>query len=651
MSSILDGSRPAGNASVRQGRRWTGKVVNGMAAPEWHDPTDRDAARPASAGQDVAGPGAAAALPGMDSQARTWASDNDCPMPVQDPSGRGAAAMVRCQDMLDLGRAAQETCGAFFDPIVLAQLDAALAHELALRDQQSAVEAAADLDAAVRNDRDGMALAQLRRRVASTAASAEKSQRQAQLALDVVTALDDSVGGAFDPETVRQLSGAGLVDVIDMVEKVKNSFSAVQAHAQALFVAEQRLAQARAGMPKERLGRGVAHQVALARHEAPHRGRYLCELSEVVVREMPCTMEAFAQGRISEYKAGLLAKETAFLSYEHRAAVDQEICGDLDAVELMGNRELAAAARKAACALDPQSFIKRHEKAVGDRFVSLRPAADGMTYLTALIPLKQGVRIIATLTKVADSRKAAGDERGKGQVMADALMHRLINHAPCADGAGTISDHWGVPAGSPVNTGAILQPTAAESQLCTTVDEANIALELVMTDRSLFGGDNDPAILVGHEPIPAPMARNMVLDEGPQQVWLKRLFTHPSTNQLMAMDSQARLFPEGMKQFLRAQDQRCREPYCDAPIREYDHIKAFAAGGCTSIDNGQGLCADCNQAKEAPGWSTTRSPAGVEGGGSPRATEITTPTGHRYVSVGPPLSGPAAPPGPRRKPR
>lgn len=69
---------------------------------------------------------------------------------------------------------------------------------------------------------------------------------------------------------------------------------------------------------------------------------------------------------------------------------------------------------------------------------------------------------------------------------------------------------------------------------------------------------------------------------------------------LLAMDSRARLFPDGMKEFLRVRDQRCQTPYCDAPIREYDHIKAYAAGGPTTTDNGQGLCTACNQAKEAP---------------------------------------------------
>lgn len=38
------------------------------------------------------------------------------------------------------------------------------------------------------------------------------------------------------------------------------------------------------------------------------------------------------------------------------------------------------------------------------------------------------------------------------------------------------------------------------------------------------------------------------------------------------MDSRARLFPAGLRRFIRARDDTCRTPYCDAPIRHLDHI-------------------------------------------------------------------------------
>ncbi|WP_425862436.1 HNH endonuclease [Arthrobacter sp. TWP1-1] len=566
----------------------------------------------------------------------------------------GLSAGEGASGLLDLSAELLQRCGSFFEPVVLAQLDAALAHELAHQAQQQSVRATEEVDRAIREGRPSEALAHLVHRSATATSVAAKSASQAALASTVVESLGGCVvgrctesaesavgaavmGAGFDPNVVDRVCGADLIDLIAGLEEAKNGIAAVQAQAQTLFVAQQRLDQARAGVPKEKIGKGIAQQVGLARHESPYRGRQLCQMSEVLVREMPYSMNSFSLGQISEYRVGQVVAETAFLSLEDRAKVDLKICGDPAAVALLGTRELCAETRKAAYALDPEAFVKRRKKALGDRYVSLRPAADGMTFLTALIPLKQGVRILATLTRVADHAKATGDERGKGQIMADALMHRLVRHTPCDEGAGDVGDHRGTQAGRGGDVGR----TNLGPQLCTAVDQPDITLELIMTDRSLFGGANDPAILVGHEPIPAPAARAIILGDDnaggfSAQVWLKRLFTHPESRALLAMDSRARLFPEGIKEFLRLQDQRCQTPYCDAPIREYDHVKAYAAGGATSVENGQGLCSACNQEKEAEGWMSE--PAEAPGAGPPGVI-LSTPTGHRYVSTAPALPG------------
>ena len=549
-----------------------------------------------------------------------------------------------CSSLLDVANAVLEHCAGFFVPVELAQLDAALAHCLADRARDRADDANAELAKGIRSGRSAESLAELAHFTSSAKSSAAKAQAQAQLATDVVAALDGTVtASGYDPVAVEKTSAASLIEVIGKLEEAKNAMSAVQAQAQALFMARQRLEQASDGMPMEKIGQGIAMQVGLARHESPHRGRQLCEFSHVLVRELPHTMNAMTAGQIGEYRAGIIARETVFLSLADRARIDELMAADGNALARLGNRELAAASRKAAYALDPHVFVQRHEMAVSDRHVSLRPAADGMTFLTALIPLTQGVRILNTLTKAAKSAKAAGDQRGKGQLMADSLIHRLTQHAPCDAGAGGIGDHQGILLGN---------AAALPGALCSTPSDADITLELVMTDRSLFGGAEDPAILVGHDPIPSPLARLMVLGDGDgagygstsggefsPRVWLKRLFTHPESNALLAMDSKARLFPAGMKEFLRLQDQRCQTPYCDAPIREYDHIKAYAAGGTTTTGNGQGLCTACNQAKEAPGWASIR--LAGRPGSLPR-TQLTTPTGHRYISTAPPLPGPAS---------
>lgn len=626
-----------------------------MVVPEWFDSSPRGARAAAGATPVGVSPAGASPVGVNPAEAAPTPGTADQGLDV-----RGGTVLAAAGVLL-------EACSRFFDPVVLAQLDAALAYELAAQARSAAEDAVAELDRGVREGRSAESLAELAQYSSGVGAAARKADSQSDQAASVLLALGGS-GPANGPDgsgPVTGMGGAGaevcgaevcgadvcgaaLIEIIGRLEETKNAVAAVQSQAQALFVGQQRLAQAKAGMPRNAIGRGIAAQVGLARHESPHRGRQLCELAHVLVRELPHTMNAFVEGKLSEYRAGIIARETVFLALEDRLRVDELIAADGDALARMGTRELAAATRSAAYALDPQVFVKRHEMAVGERHVSLRPAADGMTFLTALIPLRQGVRILATLTKVAESAKSSGDERGKGQLMADALIHRLTEHAPCDAGAGGVGDHRGVSAGGPGTTEATgLQAAsplggAVPGTLCTTVDEANISLELVMTDRALFGSANDPAVLAGYDPIPAPLARSMVLGgDGAgfsPRVWLKRLFTHPDSNALIAMDSKGRLFPEGMKEFLRLQDQRCQTPYCDAPIREYDHVKAYAAGGLTSIDNGQGLCTACNQAKEAPGWAFERDTVPGDG---PVSTRTITPTGHRYISTAPPLPGPS----------
>ncbi|MGI8701265.1 MAG: HNH endonuclease [Nocardioidaceae bacterium] len=81
-------------------------------------------------------------------------------------------------------------------------------------------------------------------------------------------------------------------------------------------------------------------------------------------------------------------------------------------------------------------------------------------------------------------------------------------------------------------------------------------------------------------------------------------------------------------------DEICRTPWCGAPIRHADHVVAVEAGGETSEPNGQGLCEACNHAKQAHRWRSRPGP-----GGAGESVQITTPTGHAYISRPPPLPG------------
>lgn len=130
-----------------------------------------------------------------------------------------------------------------------------------------------------------------------------------------------ATGRAVDASTVatwatalrqvdRDASDAERIDQIRALEDLKCAAAAAQAVLTADFDRSQRAEQATAGVPAERQGRGVAAQVALARRESPHRAQQHLGLAKILASELPHTMAAFLAGRITEWKATLVGRET-----------------------------------------------------------------------------------------------------------------------------------------------------------------------------------------------------------------------------------------------------------------------------------------------------------------------------------------------------
>ena len=143
--------------------------------------------------------------------------------------------------------------------------------------------------------------------------------------------------------------------------------------------------------------------------------------------------------------------------------------------------------------------------------------------------MTQGVSVYAALKRAADT---SFDDRSRGQVMADTLVERVTGH----------------PADVPVP----------------------VAVNLVMTDETLLGGATTPARVPGYGPVPAAIACRLAGDaiaDEQSKATLRRLYRHPDSGALVAMESRSRLFPKGLAQFIAFRDDTCRTPYCDAPIR------------------------------------------------------------------------------------
>ena len=183
---------------------------------------------------------------------------------------------------------------------------------------------------------------------------------------------------------------AGMIDQLRELEDWKSAAAALQARITVAFDVRQRRDQARAGVPAEELGAGIAAQIALARRESPARGSRLLGLAKALVTEMPHTLAGLETGQLNEWRATLLVRETACLSAADRSAVDEELASDAGRFSGAGDRAVIAAVRAAAYRRDPRSVADRASHAAAERHVSLRPAPDTMCYLTAFLPVVRG---------------------------------------------------------------------------------------------------------------------------------------------------------------------------------------------------------------------------------------------------------------------
>ena len=242
--------------------------------------------------------------------------------------------------------------------------------------------------------------------------------------------------------------------------------------------------------------------------------------------------------------------------------------------------------------------MDRAAKAEADRMVSIRPAPDTMTYVTALLPVAQGVGVYAALKRAAETTV---DDRSRGQVMADTLVERIT----------------GRPAETP----------------------ESVAVNLVLTDATLLGGDTTPAVIDGYGPIPAAVARGLIdaaVTDERSRATLRRLYRHPSTGALVAMESRSRCFPRGLGRLHRAARStlshallRCPDPASrprpTPQPRRADQRESTVWGRVNAATTPRKPPAG----RSAPVTTAACTPP-----------NSSTPTGERYHSTAPPLPGP-----------
>ena len=198
------------------------------------------------------------------------------------------------------------------------------------------------------------------------------------------------------------------------------------------------------------------------------------------------------------------------MSRHDRGLVDAELGTRPGGLGALGDQSAAAEARRIAYRLDPHAVTDRARRAVSDRRVTIRPAPDTMTLVTGLLPAAQGVAVHVALAKHADSLRARGDQRSRGQIMADTFVERVTGQ--------------------------------------TTADEVPLEVNVVMTQGALLGDEQAPAQLKAtvhsHSPRPGLGSRDRRPGLAPPA------FAAPVTGQLVGMDSAHRRFTGQLRRFV-----------------------------------------------------------------------------------------------------
>ncbi len=317
----------------------------------------------------------------------------------------------------------------------------------------------------------------------------------------------------------------------------------------------------------------------------------------VLMHDLPATLEALREGRLSERHARVLIDHLGPLEADDRAAVERI------AIPLGATMTVAKFDRRVRTLRErrvPEQSAERHRSAREGRDVSIAPGRDGMAWLTAHLPAVDAVAIHTRLDATARSLKREGDSRTLAQLRADLFCSVLLE----GEGGG-VDDLAAVDR---------LTYRAVRPQVIVTIPAL-----------SLLGHGEEPGTLEGYGPIDADTARRLVSDSPT----LQRLLTHPVTGAELNLDRRRYRVTEELRTWLRVRDGGCRFPGCSRATRacDIDHTHDWVLDGLSAHNNLAHLCRSHHTVKHASAWSVRQS--ATQAGD----LEWRSPLGRRYETT------------------
>lgn len=345
--------------------------------------------------------------------------------------------------------------------------------------------------------------------------------------------------------------------------------------------------------------RAVVLELSLRLRISQERVRELCSTTETAARDLPLLWQRARDGFASMHSVGVIVTAAGPLASPvgaPRGVRDAAAAAlarlDRAAHEWVLTCSAAALRQRAKKLVDRitgDTAARRHTRAMADRHVSVSPAGDGMSWLTALLPTHEAVAAMRRLSATAKhTRKDTREGRTRDQIRADLFSAWLR-------GVGTA--------------------TAVQTKVFVTVPVQLLAGGPVPVESaSIVGGDSiDPLT-----------AKQLFLDAR----GFRRVITDPVKGVVVDMDRRTYRPTRAQRDWLTLHHGTCSRDGCTrlAVDADLDHDRPWATGGTTDLTQLRPLC---------PRDHTIRHRTRVRYRTRPdRSVQVISPTG--YTSTAPP---------------
>ena len=337
-------------------------------------------------------------------------------------------------------------------------------------------------------------------------------------------------------------------------------------------------------------------EIAAALHIPDRTAERLIHTSQALVNDLPSTLLALGEGRLSFRHAQILVDNSYGLELAAVRDLEQRM---LPVAEKNTPSRFEQSVRRTRERLNPESMPQRHTEAVAERGTELVPEQDGMVFVGAHVPAGAGIAIDNRLTEMARSLQCDDEPRSLLQLKADIFVDLLLD----VDGQnGTTA---GIESG-PIARFRSIRPTVLVTVPAMTLLKRGVA----------------PGIIEGYGPIDPATARDIASFSRT----MRRLITDPVSGIVLVFDRRKYRVPKDLRTWLRVRDGTCRFPGCNrrAGPCEIDHTLDWALDGPSNHDNLAHLCKKHHTIKGASGWTVEQ-----VGGGQ---LKWSSPTGIPYIT-------------------